>query len=78
MRPQGSQKDVKEEKETEQKSRFCSFQVIGNTGESFKVVWVQFSRQCFLDPPPPLQETPINRCQAPRLGQACGPGPAAT
>ncbi|XP_023340199.1 uncharacterized protein LOC111710361 [Eurytemora carolleeae] len=26
VRPQGSQKDVKEEKETEQKSRFCSFQ----------------------------------------------------
>lgn len=44
MRPQGSQKDVKEEKETEQKSRFCSFQVIGNTGESYKIVRAQFSR----------------------------------
>jgi len=44
VRPQGSQKDVKEEKETEQKSRFCSFQVIGNTGESYKIVRAQFSR----------------------------------
>ena len=35
MRPQGSQKDMKE-KETEQKSRFCSFQVIGNTGGKFQ------------------------------------------
>ena len=62
VRPQGSQKDMKE-KETEQKSRFCSFQVIGNTGESFKIVWVQFSRLLFGSAPPP-KETPINRCQA--------------